>query len=80
MRQGMDGRSKERDSSRSQMREKGNIKENSSDETTSQEPGEVATDRLDGGPGGVPLILWVRTAHSSSPCFQDEFSKPYNPI
>lgn len=60
--------------------DKGNIKQNISDETTSQELGEVATDRLDGEPGGAPLTLWMRMAHNSFPCFQDEFSNPHTAI
>lgn len=51
----MNGRKEETDSSRSQMREKDNIKQSSSDETIPQEPWEVTTDRLDGEPGGSPL-------------------------
>lgn len=80
MRQGINGRNEERDSSRSQMRDKGNMKQSSSDETISQEPREVTIDRLDGEPGGAPFTLWVRTAHSSFPCFQDEFSNSYTAI
>lgn len=48
MGQGMNGRNKEKDSSRSQMRDKTNIKQSSSDETASEGLEEVAIDRLDG--------------------------------
>lgn len=76
----MNGRNEENNSSRSQMRDKTTIKQSSSDETATEGLGEVAIDRLDGEPGEAPLTLWVRTASSSFPCFQNEFSNPYTSI